>query len=345
MATTMTADIISSSILPAYNLRVRDNVAKSYPGLEFLIQQSEIVDGGAYIVEPIMTGFSNNVGNWGGGVDQLDATFQGPMTNATWQPIYFYGSVTLPDTTWILNRGAGEIVSLLDFQYELCTMSLVDYIGYQIYGNGTPTSQGFSTFQGLLAINTSGADPTGGAYGGLTRAGNANPFWNANIINLPAAGTAGTQTATGYKGTVNYTVSGTGSYSNLSLSALQALLSLCQYGGYRPICLLTDLLGYNAYYALLTNIIRQASIGDVGRQGFTGLMFADLLLIQDDHCPAGSMFAVNNLLILRVWKGAFFRSLPWRQPPNALINIKYFLLIAALTHTRPNTMGAIFNIQ
>lgn len=337
------ADILTSTILPAYNLRVRDNFFLSYPAAEFMIQQTEMVDGGAYIVEPIGYGSSTNVGSFGGGVGQLPADFQGPMTNAAWQPCYQYGTVTIPDTTWILNRGAGEIISLLDFQYELCTMSLVDYIGYQIYGNGMPTTSGFQTFQGLQAVNTFNADPAGGAYGGITRAGGVNPFWNANVINLPAIG-SGNQTVTGYKGTVSYQGAPTGSQSTLTLSAMQALLSLCQYGGYRPIVLFTSLQGYNAYFNLLTNIVRQASIGDVGRQGFTGLMFADLLVIEDDHCPAGFMFAINNLFILRVWKGAFFRSLPWRQPPNALVNIKYFIFIAALEHTRPNTMGMITNI-
>ena len=106
------------------------------------------------------------------------------------------------------------------------------------------------------------------------------------------------------------------------------------------------LTAYSAATNLMTNIVRQTNLAEtgLGRQGFTGVAFADVLMVQDDQCDTGTVYAMNDVFKFRPWREGFFRQFPWRQPPNALVDIKYGLLVCNLTHNRPNTMGRLTGI-
>ena len=80
------------------------------------------------------------------------------------------------------------------------------------------------------------------------------------------------------------------------------------------------------------------------RNGARALSFADIPIIQDDKCPTGSLYAINDLLKWCIWKNGAFVETPWRQPSNALVNIKYVVLVNALKHERPNTIGVMTGI-
>lgn len=337
----LTPDTISSSILPYFDRKLRDNLFMSTPLFEYMWQHVEPVDGGLVINEQIAYLSSPNAGVFAGGVSELPASFIGNTTQATFPPCYYFYSVAIPDTTVILNEGEGQIIDIIAAQYETALMSLNNVLGQDVYGDSTPRS-GAPTLSGLNAVVTSGADPGGGAYGGITRVGSSGSFkapvgnaafWNGNALTI----NGGAQTV--WKGTFN-----TGTATTLSLSALIQLITACQVGQYRPEVLFSDVTSWVAFFNLMTNIVRQAPIAEIGRQGFTGLAIADVIMVQDDQCPAGTVYAINNMFKFRPWRGGFFRQLPWRQPPNALVNIKYGLLVANLTHQRPNTMGSLSGI-
>jgi len=303
-------------------------------------QNVDPVPGGLVINEQIAYLSSPNANVFGGGVAELPATFVGNTTQSSFPPCYYYYSIAIPDTTIILNQYEGQIIDIIAAQYETALMSLNNVLGQDVYGNSA-TRFGAPTLSGLGAVITSGADPSGGAYGGITRVGasgafgspTGNAFWNGNAMTI----NGGSQTF--WKGAVK---PGTG--TTLNLLALQQLVSICSVGLFRPKLLVADLTSYNAYFNLLTNIVRQAPITPIGKQGFTGLAFADLIMILDDQCTAGTIYAINDIFKFRPWRSGFFRQVPWRQPPNALVNIKYGLLIANLTHNRPNTMGSLSGI-
>ncbi len=336
----LTPDTIATSILPSFDRELRDNIFMATPLFEYLWQNVKPVNGGLQINEQIAYLSSPNATNFAGGVSELPATFVGNATQTTFPPCYYFYSIAIPDTTIILNSDEGQIIDIIAAQYETALMSLNNVLGQDVYGNSA-TRNGAPTLSGLQSVVTFGADPSGGAYGGITRVGASgsfqapvgNAFWNSNALTI----NGGSQTV--WKGAVN-----TGTSTLLNLLAIQQLVSVCSVGQYRPRILFADLICYNAYFNLLTNVVRQASIAPIGRQGFTGLAFADLIMVQDDQCPAGSIFAVNDILKFRPWRDGFFRQLPWRQPPNALVNIKYGLLVANVTHTRPNTMGSLSGV-
>ena len=130
----------------------------------------------------------------------------------------------------------------------------------------------------------------------------------------------------------------------MSFGALFALMMACTIGQYRPKIFLTDLIGYQAYANVVQQTVRQSALEPVMKQGMSGLSFADIPVFQDDKCPSGTIYAVNDLFVLRPWRDGFFVVTPWRQPSSALVNIKYLLLVCNLVHTRPNTMGVMTGI-
>lgn len=341
MPVPITPDTLNSSILPAFGRKLRDNFFTSAPIFEFMLNSVRKIDGGLNITEQILYNQDPQADNFAGGVAQLPANFIGNTTNAVFPPTYYYFSVAIPDTYAILNRGEGQIIDLIAAQYEHALMSLVDKIGFDLYSDGTPRN-GAPIMWGLGGIITSGSDPGGGAYGGITRIGSSGTFkaptgsaawWNGN----PVVINSGSQSF--WKGTIN-----TGTATLLSLSAMFQSLLISTLGPYRPLGVFTDLTGFTAYANLVMQTVRQLPSDEIFKQGPTALTFAGLPIFQDDKCNTGSMYFVNDLWKFCPWAGGFFEITPWRQPSNSLVNIKYGLLVAQTIHTRPNTMTSLTGI-
>lgn len=341
MPVALQPDTLTSSILPFFNRKLRDNFFTSTVAFELFTSLIERIDGGSYIQDQIMYNASPQADVWAGGVATASADFIGNTTSATFNPVYYLGAIGIPDTYAILNQGQGMIVDLIAAQYEQMLMSLVEKIGTDMYSDGTPRN-GVPVLMGLNAINTSGADPGGGPYGGITRVGSSGsfkaptgpaPWWNANVLTI----NGGSQTV--WKGTVN-----TGTSTTSSYQAYFAFMIANTLGMYRPLAFLTDLIGYQGYANLVVQTVRQTPLEGTLRNGARALSFADIPIIQDDKCPSGSIYSVNDLLKWCIWKNGAFVETPWRQPSNALVNIKYVVLVNALKHERPNTMGVMTGI-
>lgn len=341
MSAAQQPDTLSSSILPFFNRKLRDNFFTSTVAFELFTSLIERIDGGAYVQDQIMYNASPQADVWPGGTATASADFIGNTTSATWNPVYYLGAIGIPDTFAILNQGQGMIIDLIAAQYEQMLMSLVDQIGKDFYSDGTPRG-GVPIIQGLNAICTSGADPGGGAYGNITRVGSSGTFsnptgpaawWNANVLTI----NGGSQNV--WKGAVNPGTSTTTSYQ-----AYFAFLIASTLGMYRPLAFLTDIIGYQGYGNLVVQTVRQTPLEGVLRNGARGLSFADVPILQDDKCPSGSLYSVNDLLKWIIWRNGAFVETPWRQPSNALVNIKYVVLVNLLKHERPNTMTVMTGI-
>jgi hypothetical protein len=344
MVTILSPDTITASTLAYYNRRARDEVFTSTALAEFILNAGiKPVEGGLNFTQPIVYTVSTQADVWGGGVQQLPANFVPNTTLATWNPVYYYGAIGIPDTTALLNQGQAQIIDIVEAQYEQMLMSIIDRFAQDLYSDGTPRN-GFLVPQGLRAICTSGSDPGGGAYGGITRVGSSGswqapvgsaPWWNANVIPVNNG-----PTTVWSKPSVN-----PGTSTFMSYNALFALIISATVGMFRPLALFGDAVGWQAVANLFVAIARESSLENVFKQGARGFAFGDIPVFQDDKATANSLFAINDLLELRVWRNALFAETEWRQPSNAMINLKYLLLICALVHSRPNTMTYMNNIQ
>lgn len=334
-------DTMTSSTLQYFNKKLRDNFFTSTVAFELFTQLIERIDGGAYVQDQILYNQSPQADVWPGGTATANADFIGNTTSAIFNPVYYLGAIGIPDTFAILNQGQGMIVDLIAAQYEQMLMSLVEVIGTDMYGDGTPRN-GVPVLQGLNAICTSGADPGGGAYGNISRIGSSGtwrapvgpaPWWNASVLNI----SGGSQNC--WVGPVN-----TGSSTLMSYNAMFAFLISATLGMYRPLAFLTDNIGYQGYGNLVFQTVRQTPLEGTLRNGARALSFADCPIIKDDKCPSGSIYSVNDLLKWIIWRNGAFVETPWRQPSNALVNIKYVVLVNLLKHERPNTMSVMTGI-
>lgn len=339
----MSADLIPNTLNTAidrkYSRQLWDNLFLGTPLMNMMTEDFEEVDGGRVIVDEISYQTSPNAGVWGGGVNQLNSSFVGHMTEVTQNPCYYYWAVAIPDTYEILNSDGAQLINIVEAQLELAEMTLRNLLGNHIFGDGT-TINGFSTIAGLKSIITFGTDPAGGAYGGVTRVGASgdfdtpvgNGFWNGNSVAINANGNV-----TRWKGTLAF-----GNTTTLTLAPMQAMYSFCTVNGVGPELMVGSMLTYNAYYNNLVQIVRQPTTDDLGKQGFTGLMFNNTPMIQDDACDTDSIYFINKRYTKwRPWARANFAITNWRQPADQLVNVKYGLLIVNMTCTRPNTMGRL----
>ncbi len=342
MPTLLAPDTVNSSTLGYYNRRARDQFFTSTSGFQFILNTGiKPVDGGVTHNQPIIYNSSPQAGVWGGGVQQLTANFIPNTTLATWSPAYYYGAIGIPDTVAIQNQGQSQIVDIVEAQYEQMVMSLIERLGIDFYGNGAAQG-GFYPIQGLGALGTSGSDPAV-PYGNISRVGSSGswaapvgqaPWWNAAVLSI----SGGPQTVWS-KPSVN-----PGTSTIMSYNALFAWLLAGSVGQYRPLAGFTDAIGYQAIGNLFIAIARESSMNKVFANGPQALDFCGIPIFQDDKCTQGTLYGLNDMLELRVWKNALFVETPWRQPSNAMVNVKYLLLIAALVHQRPNTVPILSGI-
>jgi hypothetical protein len=341
MTAALQPDTLTSSTLQAFNRKLRDNFFTSTTAFELFTSLIERVDGGSFIQDQIMYNASPQADVWPGGVATASADFIGNTTSATYNPVYYLGAIGIPDTFAIHNQGQGMIVDLVAAQYEQMLMSLVEKIGTDMYSDGTPRN-GIPVLFGLNAICTSGADGGGGPYGGITRVGSSGSFknptgpaawWCANVLTI----NGGSQQI--WQGAVN-----TGTSTATSYQAYFAFLISATLGMYRPLAFLCDIIAYQGFGSLVVQSVRQTPLEGVLRNGARALSFADCPIIMDNKCPTGSIYSVNDLLRWCIWRNGAFVETPWRQPSNALVNIKYVVLVNALKHERPNTMSVMTGI-
>lgn len=342
MASILQPDTFNSSTLQFYNRRAREQVFTSTPLFQFLVSSGiKPVDGGSVFSQPIIYNVSPQAGVWGGGVQQIQANFISNTTLATWSPAYYYGAIGIPDTVAIQNQGQSQIVDIVEAQYEQMVMSLIERLGIDAYGNGS-AQNGFYPIQGLGALGTYASDPTL-PYGNISRSGSSGswqnpvgqaPWWNAAVISI----NGGAQTVWS-KPSIN-----PGTSTFMSYNALFAWMLAGTVGMYKPLAAFTDAIGWQAIGNLFVAIARESSAEKIFRQGAGGLDFMGTPIYQDDKCTQGVLYGVNDMLELRVWKNALFVETQWRQPSNAMVNVKFLLLIAALVHSRPNTVPVLTGI-
>lgn len=336
----LTPDTLSTAIDRVYSRQLRDNFFLGTPFWNALSQNEDPVGGGRQIVDQISYTNSPNAGVWGGGTSQLTSAFIGHMTEAVHNPCFYYFSIAVPETDEIENSDPAQIIDIVEAQTELAEMSLRDTMGTHIFGDGS-LSNGFRTLSGLKAIITFSADPSVGAYGGISRVGSSGSkaaptgqaaFWNSNPVAINANGTV-----TRWKGSQVF-----GNSTLLDIPSMQKVFGFCTVNNIAPDLMVASMVTYNAYYGLLLNLMRQATQDDLGKQGFTGLMFNNCPLVQDDACDSDSIYYVNTrFLKLRPYKKGNFRMTGWRQPADQLVNIKYGIWMGNVTCNRPNMLGRL----
>ena len=336
----LSPNTLSTMIDRFYARQLRDNFFLGTPFWAMLSENEDAVGGGRQIVDEISYTNSPNAGVWGGGISQLNSAFINHATEAVHNPTFYYFSVAIPETDEIQNSDPAEIINIVEAQTELAEMTLRDTMGADAFGTGA-TVGGFPTLSGLKAVITFGTDSVTGGYGGISRIGSSGSkaapvgdaaFWNSNTVAINA-----NTTVTRWKGSQVF-----GNSTTLDIASMQKVFGFCTVNNQAPDLMVASMLTYNAYYGLLLTLMRQATEDDLGKQGFTGLMFNNCPLVQDDACDTDSIYFVNmKYLKLRPYTKGNFKMTGWRQPADQLVNIKYGIWMGNLTCNRPNMLGRL----
>jgi hypothetical protein len=176
----------------------------------------------------------------------------------------------------------------------------------------------------------------------------ANGSESANAIDsLNVAISDSTETTTTY---ANITRTGAGdtlvwdaqldtTTTTLSLSALQSLYGDCQEGSERPDLSVTTQDNFDRYWNLLTPIQRLGS-DEMGRAGFTSLLFNGHPVVVDSHCPAGYWYFLNmqhiELVAHRLANFTFERAV---MPNNQWVHIGRYYFVGNLLVHAPRYQG------
>jgi hypothetical protein len=145
-----------------------------------------------------------------------------------------------------------------------------------------------------------------GAYAGITRTSGAGTVF---------AGTEDTTTTV------------------LTLSAIQSNFGTASQGGERPNLIVTTQANYNRIFDLYTPIQRIGS-EELGKAGFTSLVFNMAPVVVDSHVAAGYLYGLNmNHIELVAHRDAFFSFEKYVVPSNQWVSIgRYFFMGNVLCH-------------
>lgn len=344
MAYTLTYKQLESSTEKKFLPRMQDNFFLSSPFLFKLKQNEETVDGGRTIMQPISYRSHPHAGAWPGKAATLQTTYIEHITAAEFNWCHYYCDITLPETELLKNSGGQKVVDLLKAQIELAEESLKDTMGVDVYGVGTVASDGSRKLSGLQAILTRAADPSSGAYGGITRSGasgskaspTGNGFWNANVcaINVGAI--------TFWKGAFTFSNADT----ILDLQRMETMYLVCSANNEAPDLILMHAALFSKFWGLQQATQRQASENELGRVGFKYLLFNGTPVVTDDNIDSASKIYFLNTkhIYLRPHKDSNFTSTKFENLPNQRMRAKFIYWDGNMTCDRPNLQGCLTGV-
>jgi hypothetical protein len=258
-------------------------------------RNKKMLQGGYQIEVPLVYGrFA--AGGFYQGFDLLDVSPSDTVKNAAFDWKQAYVPVSVDGLTLIRADSPEAVVNFLSFYFEQAQTELAEILGVGVWSNVVSNNK---SIDGLVGAVDNGA--VAATYGGLSRA--ANTFWNSQVTTITPP---------------------------LSLIAMQNMFGQCTEGGRRPSIMVTTQAVYNLYWALNTGVNSTAGVPgqafpmppegrdvQLAQAGFTNLLFNGVPLVVDSHCPAATMFFLNeDYIYLYVNPRADFNMKEFREPVN-----------------------------
>lgn len=228
----------------------------------------KLVQGGTQYEQPLYKSDFTSAG-WYEGFDQLDTTPQDVLMNAAWGWNYLNVNVTIDGGTMLKNDSPESIANIARTYFEIARMKAEDLWGTALFSTGSDPKQP----QGLRGAIDDGTVLA--TYGGIGSRTTTNSFWQ------PATGALDTTTAA------------------LTLGVLQSTFQATVQGSRNPTLGVTTNANYNRYVALTQPQQRYPTQpGGADEQlasaGFTNILFNNVPVVVDSHCPANHWFWLNE---------------------------------------------------
>jgi len=318
-------DSVLSTTLANYRPQIEDNVFKSMPLAYWLMGkypaqpnsqsesrgQKKVLDGGQYIVVPLMYGKNTTARSYSGyGV--LDTTPQEGITSAQFNWKQASVSVSISGLEERQNSGEEKIIDLLKTKIMQAEMSLQDEYSRQWSGTGGDGSQDTNGLQNIVSATTT--------TGGLS--GTSYSWWRS---------------------TVNSAV---GSFATNGLTKMRSTYNSISKGNDHPDLIISDQTSFEYYESVLQPQERFTDT-NTADAGFENLKFKGAVMMFDNNTyfPAGYMYFLNSkYLNWNVHRDADFKTEDFIRPADQDARVAQIITMGELTVSNRSRLGVMTGI-
>lgn len=307
-----------------------------------LVKNKRPVSGGLTIEQPIYYAPNPDAGAWGGGFEELPMSQPNLAGRAAWNWCHYMVPIVYSETDRLKNMGPEGIADMVEGIAQNALRTLKNTIGVDLYSDGSNNAAGKKRIDGLMAIITTNANPSPGAYGGITRASSSgsqssytgNAWWNGS----PVASNAGAIT----RWTGTYTISN--SSTQLDLMKLCQLMTITTVDGDGPDLIVMHPAMFTRVWQLIqANEHRNDLSSDTGRAGFKYIVFNGVMITVDHNIDdAAKIYCLNTkYLAWRPHKNSDFVRDPLRRPHRQRIAASYIFFDGNLTCNLPRAQAVM----
>lgn len=270
--------------------------------------KKKLVDGGDFLVEPLMYGTNTTVESFDG-LDTIDTQPVDGFTAATFNWKGYAGSLAVSLVDRLKNSGKAKIIDLLEARTKQLEMSFRNRMNTDAFGDGTGNSSKNMLGLGAIVGNS-------GTLGGIDRA-----------------------TYTWWKAQINSTVEALS-----TLDRWRTMYNDCAGQETRPDLILTTQSGHEWYESLAgaklnIDMVKGNPLADLG---FNVLKYKGALVAYDEAQTAGyTDFLNSEFMKLRVHSQADFAKTEKKEPTNQLAYVWQLYWFGNLTVSNCRRLGGL----
>ena len=258
-----------TTTLDNYKSEITSNILDNHPLLNRLKAKGNIIkaSGGATFQEKISYAENGTVQSQGE-YDTFNTTPQDVLTTATFAQKIITGTMTMTDLEMKQNSGKEAFINLAEAKKKVLMESLKNYLGAQIYGDGT--GSGGKDIGGLQLLIADA--PTTGTVGAINRANYA--VWQNKLYDFSV------ESATASSSTIQ--------------AAFNTLWSRCQaQAGALPDLIAADEVYFGFFESSLQSVQRITDPA-IGALGFSSYKYKNADVFYDPECPASHAYFINT---------------------------------------------------
>ena len=258
-----------TTTLDNYKSEITSNILDNHPLLNRLKAKGNIIkaSGGATFQEKISYAENGTVQSQGE-YDTFNTTPQDNLSTATFAQKIITGTMTMTDLEMKQNSGKEAFINLAEAKKKVLMESLKNYLGAQIYGDGT--GSGGKDIGGLQLLIADA--PTTGTVGAINRANYS--VWQNKLYDFSV------ESATASSSTIQ--------------AAFNTLWSRCQaQAGALPDLIAADAVYFDYFESSLQSVQRITDPA-IGALGFSSYKYKNADVFYDPECPASHAYFINT---------------------------------------------------
>ena len=339
MAYTINWDMVSALARNKHVPKLKDNFFLSNALFYRMKNRQKSWSGGPLIAVPLGFAPEGGGGSWYSGTDKFDTSVRNPIKAANYFPKNAQVTLAVDSDEELAVTGPEAVLNLVETKMRIAENTAVDLIGTNLFNSGT-NAKAIGGLQLALPANITGVAQT---YGGISCGGSApsadtNGWWQSNSDN--------TGYTTGAAGT--FMVAAAGSTPMSTMFAKIGLRS-----GKQPTVIVSNWGSWTDYHNSLAKnerYDRPQQNTDLGKAGFTNLMYRNAPWVVDERAPRASnveqVFVIDEKGFspyVHPKRDMHFRD--WQTPIDQDARVAYIFHRMELTFDERRSSGNISSVD